>query len=122
MTADEMISYCLTKREAYVDYPFGEVPICVRVRGKIFAQLYPDPHDFKVTLKCDPMFADFYRQQYPGTVVRGYFCPPVQQPYWNTVILNGVVPDEELRTMIDYAYDAAISRLPKRVQRELKGN
>lgn len=120
MTAEEIISYCLTKKDAYVDYPFGDVPVCVRVRGRIFAQLYPDPSDFKVTLKCDPMFADFYRQQYPGIVVRGYFCPPVQQPYWNTVLLNGVVPDEELRTMMDYAYDAAVSRLPKRIQRELK--
>lgn len=120
MTVEEIIAYCLSKKEAYKDYPFGEIPICLRVRGKIFAQIYPEPQDYKITLKCEPMFADFYRHRFPCTVVRGYFCPPVQQPYWNTVYMNGAVPDSELRLMMDHAYQAAVSRLPKRVQSELK--
>jgi predicted DNA-binding protein (MmcQ/YjbR family) len=65
------------------------------------------------------MFGDFYRKQYPGTVVRGYHCPPVQQPYWNTIHMNGTVPDEELRIMIDHAYQAVVDKLPKRVQKEI---
>ena len=62
---------------------------------------------------------DFYRQLYPETVVRGYHCPPVQQPFWNTVYLNGVVLDDELKRMIDHAYDAVIAKLPKKIQKEL---
>ena len=38
-------------------------------------------------------------------VTRGYHCPPVQQPHFNTVGLDGSVPDEEIMLMIDHAYD-----------------
>lgn len=119
MNVDEIIAYCLTKRKSYIDYPFGEIPVCVKVCSHIFAQVYPVSGNYKITLKCEPMFGDFYRKQYPNTVVRGYHCPPVQQPYWNTIHMNGTVPDEELRIMIDHAYQAVIDKLPKRVQKEL---
>ena len=119
MNAEKIIDYCLKKKNAYIEYPFGEIPICVKVQNKIFAQVYPNPNDFKVTLKCEPMFGDFYRQMYPGIVVRGYHCPPVQQPYWNTVHLNGVVSDEVLQVMIDHAYRIVVSKLPRGVQKEL---
>jgi predicted DNA-binding protein (MmcQ/YjbR family) len=120
MNADEIIAYCLNNKNAYIDYPFGDTPICVKVQNKIFAQVYPNPNDFKITLKCDPMFGDFYRQMYPNTVVRGYHCPPVQQPYWNTIYINGYVSDDILKLMIDHAYKAVISKLPRKVQKELQ--
>lgn len=49
-------------------------------------------------------------------VVRGYHCPPVQQPYWNTVYLNDF-PDEELLNMIDMAYDTVFSKFSKKEQK-----
>lgn len=119
MSIDEIIAYCLNKKNAYIDYPFGETPICIKVHNKIFAQVYFNPKDCKVTFKCEPIFGELYRQVYPGVVVRGYHCPPVQQPYWNTVYLNGVVPDDVLRLMIDHAYKAVISKLPKKVRNDL---
>ena len=114
MNIDEIKDFCLSKKGAYIDYPFGDIPICVKVKSKVFAQLYPNPNDYKITLKCEPMMGDFYRQLYPETVVRGYHCPPVQQPFWNTVYLNGVVLDDELKRMIDHAYDVVIAKLPKK--------
>ena len=41
---------------------------------------------------------------YPEKVVRGYHCPPVQQPYWNTIFLDDF-PGDVLKDMIDLAYD-----------------
>lgn len=119
MTIDEIIAYCLEKKSSYVDYPFGDIPICVKVHNRIFAQVYPKLTDYKVTLKCQPMMGDFYRQLYPNTVVRGYHCPPIQQPYWNTIYLNGIVTDDELKTMIDQAYNAVVLKLPKNLQKEI---
>lgn len=119
MNIDEIKDFCLSKKGAYIDYPFGDIPICVKVKAKVFAQLYPNPNDYKITLKCEPMMGDFYRQLYPETVVRGYHCPPVQQPFWNTVYLNGVVLDDELKRMIDHAYDVVIAKLSKKIQKEL---
>ena len=65
------------------------------------------------------MAGDFYRTQYPGTVMRGYHCPPVQQPFWNTVYI-GKIPEEVLCTMMDEAYEAVIQKLPRRFQLELQ--
>lgn len=118
MTLEEIKTYCLKKNKAYEDYPFGDIPICYKVAGKIFAQLYPHKEDYKITLKCTADSGQFYRMAYPGKVVRGYHCPPIQQPYWNTIYLEDF-PDEELLNMIDHAYDTVIAGLSKKAQREL---
>ena len=114
MKLEEIKSYCLSKSKAVETYPFGDWPICIKVQGKIFAQNYPD----KITLKCTAFSGQMFREAYPGVVVRGYHCPPVQQPYWNTVDLK-LFPHEELPMMIDHAYETVESGLPKKVQREI---
>ena len=114
MNTEEIKSYCLSKPKAVETYPFGDWPICYKVKGKIFAQLYLD----KITLKCTAFSGQAFRQAYPGVVVRGYHCPPVQQPYWNTIDLEHF-PVEELPMMIDHAYETVLSGFPKKVQREI---
>lgn len=118
MTAEQIRAYCLAKPHACETYPFGEVPICYKLNGKIFAQLYPYPRDYKITLKCTLEAGEFYRSFYPGRVVRGYHCPPVQQPYWNTVYLADF-PEEELRDLIDQAYRTVLHSFSKKVQQSL---
>ena len=51
MNADEIKKYCLEKHGAYETQPFGDVPICYKLNNKIFVQLYPYEHDYKITLK-----------------------------------------------------------------------
>ncbi len=119
MTLEEIKAYCLSTPGAYLDYPFGEVPACVKVCKRLFAQLYPRREDCKITLNCEVMTGEFFRGLYPGCVVRGYHCPPNQQPYFNTVLLNGAVPDAELKNMIDHSYATVVGKLPKKKQREL---
>ncbi len=116
MTQSELKSYCLSKPGAEETYPFGDWPICYKVRGKIFAQVYPD----KITLKCTAFSGEAFRAAYPGVVTRGYHCPPVQQPYWNTIDLARF-PGEELPMMIDHAYDTVVRKLPKKDRLELTG-
>ncbi len=119
MITDEIIDYCLSKSGAYIDFPFGEMPICLKVGGRLFAQIYPKPDDIKITLNCDRMTGSVFRNKYPGTVVRGYHCPPTQQPYFNTIYLNGVVPDSEIRSMIDHSYSTVVAKLTKKVKESL---
>jgi predicted DNA-binding protein (MmcQ/YjbR family) len=121
MTTDEIIQYCLSKKAAYLDFPFGELPICVKVGKRLFAQLYPKPGDYKVTLNCDRAMGEIYRARYPGTVVRGYHCPPIQQPYFSTVYLNRGIPEDELKLMIDHSYCVVVGKLPKKVRENLDG-
>ena len=118
MNPEEIAAYCLAKPKAYEDRPFGEVPICFKVNGRIFAQLYPKLGDYKITLKCTAFSGELFRQTYPGVVVRGYHCPPVQQPYWNTIYLNEF-PGEELPYMIDHAYETVLASFSKKVQKQI---
>lgn len=111
MDPDDIKTYCLAKPGAVETYPFGEWPICYKVCGKIFAQLYPD----KITLKCTAFAGQAFRQAYPGVVVRGYHCPPVQQPYWNTIDLARF-PPAELPMMIDHAYETVVAAVPKKLR------
>lgn len=111
--------YCLRQPGAYESRPFGKYPICYRVMGKIFAQLNPEKEFFKITLKCDQEKANLYRQLYPGIIVRGYHCPPVQQPYWNTVDLDVFSDMDMLLQMIDEAYEAVISKFSGKAKMQL---
>ena len=108
----------MSRHKAYEDYPFGDVPICYKLNGKVFAQIYPYPEDYKITLKCTADAGQFYRTVYPGKVVRGYHCPPVQQPYWNTIYLDDF-PEEELLNMIDHAYETVLNSFSKKVQKQI---
>ncbi|MBQ3214698.1 MAG: MmcQ/YjbR family DNA-binding protein [Oscillospiraceae bacterium] len=111
MDLDSILSYCLSKPKSYEEQPFGPWPICCKVHGKIFAQLYPD----KITLKCTAFQGQLFRDVWPDIVVRGYHCPPVQQPYWNTIDLSRF-PAAELPHMIDLAYEAVLSGFSRKIQ------
>ena len=115
MNPDQIRTYCLTKPCAEETYPFGEWPVCYKVGRKIFAQVYPD----KLTVKCTAFSGQAFRNAYPGIVVRGYHCPPVQQPYWNTIDLARF-SEEDLSMMIDHAYETVVAALPKKVQKEIR--
>lgn len=119
MTPRQLLAYCMTKTGSYVEFPFGDEPACVKVKGRIFAQVYPRGEDSMATLKCGAAFGHALRQAYPGAIDRGYHCPPVQQPYWNTVRFCEDISDPLWLEMIDHAYEAVVAKLPKSVRGEL---
>ena len=119
MTPEQGIAYCLQKSGAYIDQPFGPESTIIKVEKKIFAQFFILRGVESVTLNCEKMQGDFYRQLFLGVVVRGYHCPPVQQQYFNTLPLDGLVPDEVTREMIDHSYATVVGKLPKYIQKKL---
>lgn len=124
MTQEQIINYCLQKPGAYLDFPFGPDCAVIKVKAmdkaRIFAQVFSLKGEPKVTLNCRPDSAEFYRTLYPGSVTRGWHCPPVQQPHFNTVSLDGTVPDEEIIRMIDHSYHVVIHKFPKYLQKALQ--
>lgn len=119
MNQSEIESYCLAKPGAFLDYPFGPDATIIKVksdhgRTRIFAQLFTLKGEAKATFNCDIITGEFYRSIYPASVTRGYHCPPIQQPYFNTVNLDGTVPDSDLINMIDHAYSVVVSKFPKK--------
>ena len=125
MTHQQIIDYCLQKPGAYMDFSFEHVPV-IKVKspsqekGRVFAQIFHLHGEPKVTLNCTPQSAEFYRSVYPCSVVRGWHCPHIQQPHFNTVNLDGSVPDGEIVNMIDHAYDVVVAKYPKYVQKEIR--
>ena len=125
MTHSEIIDYCLKKTGAYLDYPFDPIYPVIKIKapsqekGRIFVQPFMLRGEPKVTLNCTPASAEFYRNVYPGSVVRGWHCPPVMQPHFNTVNLDGGVPDDEILRMIDHAYEVVVGKMPKYAREEL---
>ncbi len=104
MTRRELIGLCLTHTAAYEDYPFDGGEWCVvrhRANRKGFAHIYERGGRLCVNLKCDPFEADFLRQAY-ADVNPAYHMNKV---HWNTVTVDGDVPEEELAQMIGKSYD-----------------
>lgn len=110
---NELISYCLNKKGAAELRPFGEIPIVIKVCGKIFSEIYPNMDNYKITLKCDPFLAELLRNKYIGTVIPGYHVPNSNKKYWNTIYLNGNIDKEEILSMIDHSYDQVVKKLTK---------
>ncbi|MBE5965501.1 MAG: MmcQ/YjbR family DNA-binding protein [Lachnospiraceae bacterium] len=120
MTNEQITAWCLSQPGAYEDFPFGAIPICYKVCGKLFLQLYPELDNHKITISCEPMLADFYRQQYPFTVVPGYHCHGRLKPYMNTVYLNKDLDNTLIFDMIAHSYDRVVSKLTRREREELR--
>ena len=120
MTRKPLLDYCLAQKGAYPDHPFGPEFDVVKVKRKIFVQLFELNGIPMLTVNGDAVTNDFYRMRYPDAIRRGWHCPPVQQPYFNTIDLTGRVPEEELLSIVDFSYRYVVGKLPKRVQRELE--
>ncbi len=116
----QITDYCLSKPGAYEDFPFGDIPVCYKVCGRLFLQLYPAPDNHKITVSCEPMRADQYRLQYPGDVAPGYHCPDRLKPYMNTVYLDRGVEDGVILEMIDHSYERVAGKLPRRDREGLR--
>ncbi|HEX4701896.1 MAG TPA: MmcQ/YjbR family DNA-binding protein [Pseudonocardiaceae bacterium] len=111
MTADELIAYCLGKAGAEETYPWGDGELVAKVGGKAFAFIGLGPTG-RVGVKCGPTAeaAAEWRDRYPdGITISAY----IGRYGWNSVVLNGTVPADEIRELVDVSYDAVVARLPK---------
>ena len=107
LTFEEIKKLCLIKPGAYECHPFGPFPVCYKVGNRIFLEWYPE--DEKITLRCEPMLGDYYKQQYKGIVIPGYHCPDRQKRYKITVYINRGVEEEVISDMIGHSYQEAVT-------------
>jgi predicted DNA-binding protein (MmcQ/YjbR family) len=100
MNIELIREYCISKNGATEGFPFGEDTLVFKVKGRIFALANLDG-DLSVNLKCDPGLALELREKY-SAVTPGYH---MNKKHWNTVILDGSIPDKEVFKWIDHSYD-----------------
>jgi predicted DNA-binding protein (MmcQ/YjbR family) len=115
MDLESFREYCLAKPGATEETPFGEDVLVFKVAGKIFALAPLDEVPARANLKCDPDFALELRDRYEQ-VQPGYH---MNKKHWNTVEIDGGIPNTELRKMIDHSYELVVKSLPKAQQAKL---
>src|ERR1700712_1886737 len=100
-------TYILGMPNVFLDYPFGEDLAVYKVgdasnasEGKMFALVAEKKEPLNLSLKCDPVLAETLREKYE-TVLPGYH---LNKKHWNTIILTGQVPWDEVEAMIQQSY------------------
>jgi predicted DNA-binding protein (MmcQ/YjbR family) len=112
MNIESLRAYCLAKKEAREEFPFGETTLVFKVRNKIFLLTGLDNAILQFNVKCDPEQAIEWREQY-AAVQPGYH---MNKKRWNTVTVDGSIPARILRQMIDDSYRLVVLSLPKKDQ------
>lgn len=107
--------YCEAKRGTVEEHPFGPGALVMKVGGKIYAIIGEDSAPVTISLKCEPELAAGLRAAY-AAVSPGYH---LDKRHWNTVTLDGTVPDADVRDWIDDSYDLVVERLPRGVRGSL---
>jgi predicted DNA-binding protein (MmcQ/YjbR family) len=107
MNIETLRNYCLSKKGATEEFPFGEDTLVFKVGNKMFALTSLDG-ELSVNLKCDPEKAIELREQYPA-VQPGYH---MSKQHWNTVFIDGTIPLTLIYQWIDHSYDLVFGKLP----------
>ncbi|MEU9913213.1 MmcQ/YjbR family DNA-binding protein [Streptomyces sp. NPDC051001] len=110
MTPQELRTFCLSFNAAVEDFPFAPEISVFKVLGKMFALSWIDASPLKVNLKCDPEDAIRLRGEHEGLIAPGYH---MNKRHWNTVRVDGELPDRLVRELIEDSYDLVVAGLPR---------
>jgi predicted DNA-binding protein (MmcQ/YjbR family) len=106
---DHVTSLLLSLPGSVEEYPFGPHVSVYKLSGKIFALLSTDKDPREISLKGKPEEAELLRHMYEG-IRPGYH---LNKRHWNTVTLDGSVPEDVVLEMIRDSYSLILSALPK---------
>lgn len=115
MNIEEFRDYCLSKKYVTESFPFDEKTLVFKVAGKMFALSGLEHKPSTVNLKCDPERAIELRDEY-SEIIEGFHMNKV---HWNTVKIEGNLPNNLLKELIDHSYDLVVKGLTKKLQKEL---
>lgn len=108
--------HCMQKPGVTEEFPFGDDAAVFKVLGKMFALIPVKAEPVSISLKCDPTWAQMLRQTY-AAVKPGYH---MNKQHWNTVTVDGTIPDDEIIEMVDHSYALVVKKL-KKADRESLG-
>lgn len=103
-TREEVLKYCLSFEGAYQDAPFHDDNwqlVRYKKNKRAFAWTYERNGYMCINVKADIEWRDFWRQAYQS-VIPGYHQ---NKEHWNTIILDGTIPDKDIKRMITESYN-----------------
>ena len=100
MNTQILREYCILKMDVTENFPFGDCILVLKTKGSTVALVNLEG-DLSINLKCDPALGIELRESY-SSVILGH---NMNKKHWNTVDLDGLVPDIEVYSCIDHSYD-----------------
>ena len=114
MNIETFRKFCLSLKGVTEEFPFDDQTLVYKVMGKIFALADVDFFE-SINLKCDPEEAIELRERYPA-VIPGYH---MNKMHWNTVKMDGSIPDKLVCEWIIKSYTLVVEKLPARLRKGL---
>ena len=105
MNIEILREYCISKKNVTESFPFGDDTLVFKTEGRIFALVNLEG-DLSINLKCDPARAIELRERY-SSVMPGYH---MNKKHWNTINIDGSVPDKEVFSWVDHSYDLVLNK------------
>ena len=118
-TRQEAVEFGLTFKDTYVETPFRDANwqlVRVKKSKKAFLWIYERDGFINLNIKVNPEWRDFWRETYKS-VIPGYHQ---NKEHWNTIILDGTVPEKEIKRMISESYDIITDSPTKRIYEAVK--
>jgi len=119
VTREEAITYGLTFPDTYMEMPFKDKNWqLIRVKGnkKAFLWVYEREGCINLNVKVSPEWRDFWRKAFKS-VIAGWHQ---NKEHWNTIILDGSIPEKDIKTMIAESYDIITDSPTKRIYEAVK--
>lgn len=116
---EEAINYALSFPQTYKDMPFRDKNwqlVRVKSNKKAFLWSYEMDGFIRLNVKSDPEWRDYWRNAFKS-VIPGYHQ---NKEHWNTIILDGTVPDEVIKDMIEQSYELVSDSPTKRIYEAVK--
>ncbi len=111
MHIEDYQAYCLQKPGVTETFPLDDQTLVYKVEGRIFTLAGIEPFE-RINLKCNPEKALELREQF-SAVKPGWH---MHKKHWNTVHLDGTIPERLLRQWIDDSYKLVVDKLPASVK------
>ncbi|PIE33795.1 MmcQ-like protein [candidate division KSB3 bacterium] len=116
MELETLRQYMQKKKGTTEEIPFGPEALVFKVLGKMYALIAWQETPLRISLKCDPDHALALRDIYES-VIPGYHF---NKKHWNTIILDGSVPEREVLQWIDDSYTLVVKKLKKTDRQSLE--
>lgn len=116
---EDALAYGLSFPGTYQEAPFHDPNWqLVRIKGsrKAFLWAYEKDGHINLNVKTDPEWRNFWRNTY-ASVIPGYH---LNKEHWNTIILDGTIPDTDIKRMIAESYDLVTDSPTKRIYEAVK--
>ena len=119
ITREEALEFGLSFQNTYEERPFHDQTwqlVRVKESKKAFLWIYERNGYVNLNVKADPEWRDFWRSTYEA-VIAGYHQ---NKEHWNTIVLDGTIPDKDIKRMISESYELITCSPTKRIYEAVK--